>query len=302
MYPILLNSPFKENMPSNGKIYDIYKTESLKNASEIWLLSSDSEGESTAQNGELKGKTISEIAEICGKRFFGKKYDQTKAFPLFIRLIDAKDNLPLCVSDKDRLLIVKEAENGANMILGFSHNVSEDELRRRVETNTLFSSLNMIPLSSGDIIRIPAGYLYAVGKGVLCFEISEGDTANYTISDYGRVYENGRRTKLQTEAAIKSAVCTAAQNITRPEDTFLYPFGTVSEARLGNKKISLVRLSGSMGLSEEDSFTSLIISEGSVMMSYPSGSIHLKCGDSILVPASTKIKMSGYATIICSSL
>ena len=302
MYPILLRSPFKDDMPSNGKIYGIYKAEELKNASEIWLLSASSEGESTVINGVLKDKTLSEVAEKSGRRFFGKKYDTEKPFPIFIRLVDAKDNLSLTVSNKDRLIIIKEAEVGANMILGFSHDVSPEELRHRVETNTIFSALNMIPVKSGDIIRIPAGYLYAVGKDILCYDICSGDTADYTLSDYGRVYADGRRKRLQIKEALAESVYTAAENITRPEDTFLYPFGTVSEARISGIKISVVRLSGSMGLSEEESFTSVIISEGSVMMSYPSGSIHLKAGDSIVIPAATKTKFSGYATIICSTL
>lgn len=303
MYPMLLSSPYKKDVWGGNKIYTMYNNEEYRSASQLWLLSATDEGESTVKNGSFKDKTVSQVFEELGRTFGGKSYDTQRPFPLFIRLIDAKDNLPLQVCTKERMLIVLAAEDNANMIYGFTHDISDDEIHRRLSSNTLFPACNLLPVNTGDIIKIPAGLLCAVGKGILCCEIGSGDSETYTVSDYGRTDINGNRAELDIKGALEHINLSAAGNIVRPEDTFLYPFGTVSEVGLADGLLaSFIRLGGNMGVYEDESFVSLIITEGSVMLSYPSGTMHLKAGDSVLVPAKMRIKLSGYANLICAHL
>lgn len=304
MYPILLHSPSKREIWGGKKIYGMFPEEEYENASELWLLSCREDGESTVKNGSLKDSTVGQVFEELGKRFGGKKYDPFKAFPIFIKLVDAKDSLPIGASTKNRLLYIADAEPDAQMVYGFSRDTSESEIRQRISTNTLFSVCNYSAVKKGDIISIPAGLIHAIGKGILCYEILAGDEEFYPISDYGRTDENGNRLPLMISSALHILDYSAApSNAARLEDTFLYPFGTVSEFPTDKSLfVSLIRLSGSAGLSENESFISAVITEGSATMSYPSGSVHLKTGDSIVIPAGMNVKFTGYADILCSHL
>lgn len=303
VYPMLLYSPFKTDIWGGDKIGRMFTAEEYEKASQIWLLSASAEGESTVKNGVFKDKTIGQVFEEAGRLFGGKKYDTESPFPLFIRLIDAKDNLPLQVCDKERVLYIADAEDKANMIFGFSHNMSDDEIQRRLYSNTLFSACNFLPVKTGDIIKIPPSYMSAVGKGILCYEIGFTEAETYTISDYGRTDINGNRQRINPAIALRHTYTGAAGKAVKPEETFLYPFGTVSELNLADKgHVSLVRLAGSMGISEEDSFLSIIVTSGSAMLSYPSGSMRLKTGDSLLIPAAMKTKLSGYANLLCAHI
>ena len=281
----------------------MFEAEEYKGASQIWLLSGSEEGESVVKNGSYKDKTIGQVFEELGKGFGGAKYDEKKPFPLFIRLIDAKDSLPLEVCTKERLIYIAFAEPDAQMIYGFSHNINNEEIRRRLSSNTLFPACNLVSVKSGDIIKIPAGLLCAVGKGILCYEISFTESNFYTISDYGRADAHGNRSPINTAQALRYIYLGASGGNVKSDDTFLYPFGTVSEANLSNAAhISLIRLAGSAGIYENDSFMSVIVTDGSVMFSYPSGNMHLKTGDSILIPARTNTKFAGYANLLCSHI
>ena len=302
MYPMLLDFPYKQEIWGGDNLCRIFKEEEYKSASEIWLLSALTEGETTVKNGELKGETVSRIAEKFGRSFAGGHFDTQAPFPLFIKVLDAKDNLPLAVCTRDRLIYIAEAEEGANMIFGFTHNLNDYEIHRRISQNALFSACNFLPVKSGDIIKIPTGYVSAVGKGIICYEIGFTDAENYILSDYGRTDLNGQRKIINIDKTLKNTYLGAAGNITKPDDTFLYPFGTVSEAGLDEVSVSLVRLAGSMGINEEQSFVSLIVLSGSAMLSYPSGSMHLKMGDSLLIPADMRVKITGYADLLCSHI
>ena len=54
MYPMLLDFPYKQEIWGGDHLCRIFKEEEYKSASEIWLLSALTEGETTVKNGELK--------------------------------------------------------------------------------------------------------------------------------------------------------------------------------------------------------------------------------------------------------
>lgn len=304
MYPLLLNSPAKSEVWGGNKIGALLKGEEYENASEAWLCSASEDGESVIKNGDLKGETLGQVFEKFGKKMGGSKYEHSLPFPFLIKIIDAKDSLPLGVSTKERLIYISEAENDAKIIFGFVRDTSDFEMRQRISSNTCFSVLNLASVKKGDIINIPAGTIHAIGKGILCYEILYGDEEFYPVSDYGRTDSLGKSLPLKPEAALKIMnYKKAPQFAARIEDTFLYPFGTVSEFPANEGlSVSLIRLGGSVGISENDSFVSVVTVSGSAAMSYPSGTVNLSAGDSIIIPAGIKTKFTGYADIICTHL
>ena len=82
-------------------------------------------------------------------------------------------------------------------------------------------------------------------------------------------------------------------------DMTLYPFGTVRE--LGHTdifKADLITMDGNLGLYGEKKAVSLVVVSGEIIMSYASGNMRLKAGDSLLIPPNIKTKLSGKAEVI----
>ncbi len=299
MYPVLLESPVKSAIWGGNTLNRLFGIEDTL-AAEVWLLACSFEGESVVKNGDLKGYSLGVVAEKYGKKFFGSTYTGDAHFPLFIRAIDAAERMPLVVSNRQRVIYIQKATAASSVILGFNRNISDDELKTRIRTNTLSAICNNIPVKSGQIITVPKGTLHAIGKDIIAFEILPGDQREYTVTDYGRIDQNGKTAPLQIEKALSVIEKSAYfQNDTEPDVT-LYPFGTVITADSDFAEISFMRINGSVGVSEDGRFVSVIVTDGEITVSYPSGTVFLKRGDSIVVPTDMKIKLTGTGDVICT--
>ncbi|MBR4909826.1 MAG: hypothetical protein IKZ47_00685, partial [Clostridia bacterium] len=79
----------------------------------------------------------------------------------------------------------------------------------------------------------------------------------------------------------------------------LYPFGTVRELGVCDAfKAELITMDGSLGVYDDAAPVSLILTSGELDMSYPTGTMHLKAGNSVLIPPGIKVKLAGKAEVI----
>ena len=99
-------------------------------------------------------------------------------FPILGKFIDAKKDLSIQVHPsnayaqehehqygKTEMWYVLEAEPGATLYYGFTHEISKAEFERRIRDNTLTEVLNAVPVEKGDCFFIPSGTLHAIRKG-----------------------------------------------------------------------------------------------------------------------------------------
>jgi mannose-6-phosphate isomerase len=63
-------------------------------------------------------------------------------------------------------------------------------------------SLHEVPVSTGDIIFVPAGTVHAIGKGVLLYELQEYSDLTYRLYDYGRLTSTGIPRELHIERSL----------------------------------------------------------------------------------------------------
>lgn len=314
MYPLLLKAPVKDYLWGGTRLKEEYAYECESDiAAEAWVLSCHKDGESVVRNGEFAGQTLSEVLEIWGEKAIGKKAAAFPYFPILIKMIDAKDRLSVQVHPDDEYALANEGEFGktemwyvvdceedAQLIYGFNRHIDKGEFFSRINSNSLSEVCNYVPVKKGDIFFIEAGTLHAIGKGILIAEIQQNSNTTYRVSDYGRLGADGKPRALHVKQAVE---VTKTDVPTLPYgnvgDVTLYPFGTVRE--LANCEFfttQLIKMDGNLGAYENDSFLSLLILDGEVTVSYPSGTMRLKKGDSLFVPAKTKIKLSGKADII----
>lgn len=174
---------------------------------ETWECSIHQDGPSYVANGTYKGKTLAEVLK-AHPEYLGTKVEDGE-LPVLVKFIDAKKDLSVQVHPSDEyarehegdngkteMWYVIDADEGASLIYGFQHEVTEEILRKAVETGTLDKHLQKVPVHKGDTYFVPAGTVHGIGKGILVAEIQESSNVTYRVYDYDRVDKNGKKREL----------------------------------------------------------------------------------------------------------
>ncbi len=96
---------------------------------------------------------------------------------------------------------VVEAEDGADIYLGFKRETTPEELALAIENEDLTKLLNFYPVKAVDSFFIPAGTIHAICHGCLIAEIQQNSNVTYRVYDYGRRDKNGNARPLHVERA-----------------------------------------------------------------------------------------------------
>ena len=315
MYPLKLDAPINDYLWGGTRLKTEYgfKTDKEK-AAEAWVLSCHKDGESVVLNGEMKGKTLSEVLNIWGNDALGVNATRFPYFPLLIKLIDAKDKLSVQVHPDDDYALKNEGEfgkteawyvvdsaEGASLIYGFKKEISKEEFRRRIEDNTLLEVCNIVPVKKGDLFFIPSGTLHAIGEGILIAEVQQNSNTTYRVSDYGRLGADGKPRELHIEKAVDVTE-------TIPPKMPYGKTGEIIKENFGERrllasceffKMETLSLKGKTEIFGEDSFVSLVVLSGEGKL-LGGEEIPFKKGDSFFIPAKEKVSIEGTAEILVS--
>lgn len=214
---VKLQPAFKDNLWGGTKIRDYLGKDvgSMDIIAESWELSAHPAGESIIASGDFIGKTLSEYIDLIGKDKLGWKAQNYDRFPLMIKFIDAKDNLSVQVHPADEYAMTVENEFGKNEMWyildadedsyiydGFNKDVTADEIRERINNNTLIDVLNKVSVKKGETYFLKAGTVHAIGAGCFICEIQQSSNVTYRLYDYGRKDKNGQPRDLHIDKAI----------------------------------------------------------------------------------------------------
>ena len=204
---------------------------------ESWELSAHSDGMSTVENGPLAGKTLVDLAELNRMGYWGKACGEG-AFPILIKLIDAKENLSIQVHPSDETADVSLGETGKTELwyildcqpqsciyLGFSQKVTREQFLASARDGSILERLNRVPVSRGDVFYVLPGVIHAIGSGILIAEIQRNSNTTFRIYDYGRRGADGAERPLHLERAAQTLnyaplipeTCRANNSVTFPE-------------------------------------------------------------------------------------
>lgn len=295
-----LNPVFKDYIWGGHRLENDYgfKTGYDKTA-EAWMLASHKDGMNTVSGGEYDGLTLQEVIDKNGaEKVCGKSSVKFSYFPVLIKLIDAYDNLSVQVHPADEyarrvenefgkteIWYVLDAEDGASLIYGFKNEITSEEFRNAIESNTLLDKLNTVKVKKGDLFFIEAGTVHAIGKGVLIAEIQQNSNCTYRVYDYGRVGKDGNPRELHINKAVDVAV-------TKPPKYDIKPMGEeINHGAYISQKLTKCDLFTVDRYKTEKSFT-LTADDSSfnhILVIDGEGSINgknAKKGDSFFVPAS----------------
>ena len=309
-----LTPAFKDYLWGGTKLREVYgKPCDFDKVAESWELSTHPAGESRVDGGAYNGLTLSQYFQQVPQAL-GKNAAAFESFPVLIKLIDAKDPLSIQVHPSDEyalrvegeygkteMWVIVDCEPGAFLYFGVNRPVSKEEFHQRIEDNTVLEVLNKVEVHPGDVFFIQAGTIHAIGAGILICEIQQNSNCTYRVYDYDRRGADGRPRELHIEKALDVCRLEPSDTASRLGEVKALAGGTVQQ--LGAcKYFSTEKLIVEEALTlevGEDSFVSLLATDGSGWVEGPENKLAFRAGDSLLVPAGTgRVRVTGRAVLV----
>lgn len=292
---------FKDYLWGGTKLKTLYnKKSNLEKLAESWELSTHSAGQSTVVSGKYSGLKLNEYFEKAGRQVLGSHCEKFLNFPVLIKFIDAKDPLSIQVhpSDEYALRVEKEygktemwyvldCEENASLYFGVNQPISKEEFRAKIKDNTLTEALNKVPVHRGDVFFIESGTIHAIGAGIQICEIQQNSNTTYRVYDYGRKGTDGKTRELHIDKALN--VCRlmpSGTSKTQGEEEYLDGFSKRLLASCGYFTTYHYNVNTSCELNiTEDSFRSVIFTQGSGTISSDETEFQFSKGESYFIPA-----------------
>lgn len=302
LYPLKFKPIFKDKIWGGEKIKTVLKKDfsPLPNCGEVWVLSGVEGNQTLIENGFLAGNELNEIVEVfMGDLVGDKTYQKFGAeFPILIKFIDANDWLSIQVHPDDELAekrhnnlgktemwYILDAEEGAELISGFSKKVNKDGYQKHLENKTLKNILNFEKVKKGDVFYIPSGRVHALGPGILLTEIQQTSDVTYRIYDWDRIDESGMTREIHTEQALDAIDFKVYDNYKTDYEPKTNETVKLIESPYFNTNLIHLTKPLKKDYSELDSFVIYICAEGKYELRYAEGTVNIKKGEALLLPA-----------------
>ncbi|MGN1235356.1 MAG: type I phosphomannose isomerase catalytic subunit, partial [Christensenellaceae bacterium] len=275
-------------------------------------------GQCSVTEGKYKGMLFGDYVEAIGRERLGWKCQPFKAFPLMIKFIDAKENLSIQVHPDDDYALTNENEYGKNemwyildaepdayIYLGFNRKVTPEEIRRRIENETLTEVLNKVPVKKGQTYFLKSGTVHAIGSGIFICEIQQSSDATYRLYDYGRRDKNGQTRALHIDKAL-DVICMDRERVKVSEYPVKKETGyctqVLGECKYFSTKKYNVQDSAILYV-DSSSFLSIIITEGEGKITADNKELPFHIGDSFFIPAGKKsVKVEGRCEFLATQI
>ena len=303
LYPLKFKPIFKDKVWGGQRINTVLKQEfyPLPNCGEAWVLSGV-EGEQTEiANGFLAGNELNELVEVYMGELVGERIYQKfgNEFPILIKFIDANDWLSVQVHPDDEMAskrhgmlgktemwYILHAEEGAELISGFSKSLTKAQYEDHLENKSLKSVMNFEKVKGGDVFFMPAGRIHAIGPGILLAEIQQTSDLTYRIYDWDRIDSAGMVRELHTEAALEALDFTVQDSYRTPYAEKMNETATMVESPYFTTNLIHLTQALSKDYSELDSFVIYVCPEGGFTLTTNGEAYAVNMGEAILIPAS----------------
>ena len=340
-----LEPAFKDNLWGGTKLRTVFgKKCDYDVIGESWELSAHPDGQSVIASGTFAGMYFGEFIEKYGEEVVGWKSSSLDRFPVLIKFIDAKNALSIQIHPdddyalenenefgKNEMWYVVDCEPGAYLYCGLKQDASKEEIRERIENNTITEILNKIEVHKGDCVMVKAGTIHAIGAGILICEIQQNSNCTYRMYDYDRRDKFGNRRELHIDKAIdvvdvKKYKPFVSGNSDVPEgaellvsckyfECYKYVLGEsvytddssdkdICNNDDGNSDIVAKPATDRINISVDTmSFRSIIVIEGSGKITVGENEMDYRAGDSFFVTAGEKVvSVEGTGVVIVTKV
>ncbi|MBS7233819.1 class I mannose-6-phosphate isomerase [Flavobacterium psychroterrae] len=313
VYPLQFEPILKDRIWGGEKLKTILNKPIVSEITgESWELSTVEGDVSVIANGELKGKSLTELIdqapnEILGTAVYKRFGNQ---FPLLFKYLDAREDLSIQVHPNDKLAkerhnsfgktemwYVMQADDDARIIVGFKEDSSREEYLKHLNDKTLVSILDDVKAKAGDVFFLETGTVHAIGAGLVVAEIQQTSDITYRLYDFDRKDAQGNTRELHVDLALDAInynkVDTHKKYETTPNTSNVIvdcPYFTTN----------IIPLDGKIdGNKNGDTFTVYMCIEGSFEIRYENVNYMYRKGDTVLIPADMRsYVLEGSASIL----
>ena len=289
MYPIKFKPVYKEHVWGGRNLESLLRRKLPEGKiGESWDLCSHKNGMSIVENGYLAGKTLAELMADYKETLMGKDYNPSGYFPLLIKVLDANDPLSVQVHPDDEYAYRVEKEAGkteawyvlaakadAKLIYGLKEEITKEDFRAAVKAGKVMTCLREVLVKKGDMIYVPSGMVHALFKGVVVYEVQQNSDTTYRVYDYNRVDQFGQTRELHTKKAVEVITFGRQAAVDFNHDNIVCPYFNMRKMRLERE----------IQETTQDSFLIYCIISGQGEISYRSGSVSVRQGETVLIPA-----------------
>ena len=312
-YPLQFDPILKEKIWGGEKLKMLLnKPITSDTTGESWELSAVEGNISVVSNGDFKGKEITALIDAYPEEILGALvYNRFgKQLPLLFKYLDAKEDLSIQVHPNDALAkerhnslgktemwYVMQADEGAEIIVGFKENSTQDEYLKSLATRKLTSILDGIEVHEGEVFFLETGTVHSIGAGIVIAEIQQTSDVTYRLYDFDRFDSNGNKRELNVDLALE------AINYQKTETQKLF----FREANQSNPVVecpyfttNFIPLTEKTAIEKSgDSFTVYMCVEGTFEIIISDVHYFYQKGDTVLIPAALKnYYLSGVASLL----
>jgi len=314
-YPIKFIPILKEKVWGGTKLQQLFnKNTNSDNVGESWEISGVASNVSIVQNGDLKGKSLTQLIQEFSSTLVGEKVYEIfgSAFPLLFKFIDAKEDLSVQLHPSDTLAkkrhnsfgknemwYILDSEKQGKLVVGFNQEMNETLYIKHLQNNTLSEILHFENAKKGDTYFIETGTVHAIGAGVVLAEIQQTSDITYRIYDYNRPGIDGELRELHTDLALEAINFKPVNYKLSSENKLNTPVQLCSTKYFQTNKIE-IKKTINRDLRNIDSFVVYMCVEGEGAIMINDNSEEFKKGDTLLIPAQINFVeiISNNATIL----
>ncbi len=298
-YPMKF-TPIYKNYPWGGsRIPETYHRDLPAGTyAESWEITDRDDGMSVVINGPLENQTLREVLTANPSETLGSRVEGS-AFPLLIKLIDAKQKLSVQVHPDDIGAMEYGGEakseawyflgdNPGSIYCGLKEGIAKADFLQAIKNGTTGETLRRLPIKNGDVVFVRGGSVHAIDAGCLILEVQQNSNTTYRIHDWGRMGNNGNPRELHIEQSIKAINWNPCENPLAEPKQISDSEGFQRWELLRCEYFSLEKLLLSAPRKipmTGETFHALFCAEGETILSWEGGRETLKAGESILVPA-----------------
>jgi len=313
LYPLQFNPILKERIWGGTKLKTVLnKAIHSDITGESWELSTVEGDVSIVSNGNLAGKSLTEIIneypiELLGKNVYNRF---GKQFPLLFKFLDAREDLSIQVHPSDELArkrhnsfgktemwYIMQADENARIIVGFKEDSNAEEYVKNLKNKSVLSLLNDVKVHAGDVFFLETGTVHAIGAGLVVAEIQQTSDITYRIYDFDRVDAYGKTRELHIDLALEAINYKTTQT-KRDYSKIENESNTIVDCSYFTT--NFIPLDGQISVNKNgDSFTVYMCVEGNFELKFDENSYSYKKGDTVLIPAAlTKYYLNGKASVL----
>ena len=276
---------------------------------EYWAVSAMEEFPSLIINGELAGEDLIEVYKD-NRELFGNPKEE--AFPLLVKIIDAKEDLSIQVHPDDEM--GKRLENSlgktecwyilndneSSIIYGLNAK-DKDEAVKLINERKWKEVLKEVPAKNGDFFFVPAGTVHAIKKGCLILEIQQASDVTYRLYDYDRKDKDGNLRDLHIDKSIEAIKLNDIDNKTETSVD-----GDLRLTKLTDNEFFQVRkyeIKGNKSLNRDSDYLIEAVIDGAGELNVDGEKYQIKKGDFfILTNLVSTYEFAGDLTIVESNV